>query len=67
VNFKERAPTSVFEKTSNKFKGTLLGLLLIGFIPKADSRKLNLELDNDGGGGLLLNLNLLFFDFSYIL
>ena len=67
MNFKERAPTSVLEKISNKFKGTFLDLLLIGFIPKADSRKLNLELDNEGGGGLLLNLNLLSFYFSYIL
>ena len=67
MNFKERAPTSVLEKISNKFKGTFLDLLLIGFIPKADSRKLNLELDYEGGGGLLLNLNLLSFDFSYIL
>ena len=58
----ERAPTSVLEKISNKFKGTSFPLTLLGFIPKADSLKLNLELDNDGGGGLRLNLNLLFFD-----
>ena len=61
----ERAPTSVLEKISNKFNGTSFPLTLLGFIPKADSLKLNLELDK-GGEGLRLNLNL-FFDFSYIL
>ena len=63
VNFKDRAPTSVFEKISNKLSGTSLPFILFGFIPNWDSLKLKRELDNEVGG-LLLFFN---FNFSWFL
>ena len=60
VNLRDRAPTSVFENISNKLRGTFLPLIALGLIPNCDSLKLNLELDREDGG-LLLVLN---FNFS---
>ncbi len=57
VNLRESAPIAVLENTSNKFRGTFFPRR-VGFMPNAESLKLNVVLDIKGGG---LRLNLAIF------